>query len=176
MGKEADRWTRDGGLVPDDLIVRIVMAWIDTNGPRFLFDGFPRTVGQARSLDASLSKTGLSLDLVAILELPEDEIRSRVARRLTCTACGSTFSASLHGCAEGDPCPRCSVPLVRRPDDSEEALSERLRVYRENTLPVAEYYQTTRPEIVRRIRADRPGAEILREISHLVEEQLPSAR
>jgi len=169
LGKEADAWTSKGLLVPDELAVRIVAAWMKGNGPRFLFDGFPRTVGQAQHLDKALAEIAAPLDLIILLELPDEEIRKRILERLSCLKCGATFSAALHGQKEGDPCPRCGSPLVRRNDDTAEAIEERLRVYRESTLPVVGYYEKLVPSIFHRIDAGEGSDEIFQKLSVLVQ-------
>lgn len=168
LGREADAWTSKGLLVPDELAVRIVTAWMKENGPRFLFDGFPRTIGQARHLDKALGELDAPLDLIILLELSDSQIRSRIMERLSCLNCGATFSSSLHGHKTGDPCPRCGNPLVRRNDDTAEAIEERLRVYRESTLPVVGYYETTTPSVFHRIDAGEGSDTIFRKLSLLV--------
>lgn len=168
LGREADAWTSKGLLVPDELAVRIVAAWLKENGPCFLFDGFPRTVGQAQHLDKALGELAAPLDLIILLELPDSEIRSRILERLSCLICGATFSASLHAQKVGDPCPRCGSPLVRRNDDTAEAIEERLRVYRESTLPVVGYYEKTAPSIFHRIDAGEGSDEIFEKLTALV--------
>jgi len=168
LGKEADAWTSKGLLVPDELAVRIVANWMESNGPRFLFDGFPRTVGQAEHLDKALDFLGSPLDLVILLELSEDAIRRRILERISCLKCGATFSTSLHAHAEGDPCPRCGAPLVRRNDDNAEALDQRLDVYRKLTLPVVGYYEKISPGILHRIEAGEGSDEIFGKLSALV--------
>jgi len=169
LGQEANTWTSKGLLVPDELAVRIVAAWMKANGPRFLFDGFPRTVGQAAHLDKALSELAAPLDLIILLELPDEEIRRRILERLSCLKCGATFSTSMHGQKEGDPCPRCGSPLVRRNDDNAEAIEERLRVYRESTLPVVGYYDKLAPLIFHRIDAGEGSNAIFEKLSVLVQ-------
>lgn len=168
LGREADAWTSKGLLVPDELAVRIVAAWMREHGPRFLFDGFPRTVGQARHLDKALAESGAPLDLIILLDLPDAEIRRRILERLSCLNCGATFSSSLHGLKTGDHCPRCGNPLVRRNDDTPGAIEERLRVYRESTLPVVGYYEKTAPSIFHRIDAGEGSDAIFENVSALV--------
>jgi len=170
FGREADAWTSKGLLVPDELAVRIVAAWMKENGPCFLFDGFPRTVAQAAHLDKTLEGLSAPLDLVILLELPDAEVRRRILERLSCLACGATFSASLHGLASGDPCPRCGESLVRRNDDTEKAIEERLRVYRESTLPVVGYYEKTAPAIFHRIDGEEGSGAIFARLSMLVKD------
>jgi adenylate kinase len=155
-------------LVPDELVVRIVATWMQANGPRFLFDGFPRTVGQAEHLDAALAAINAPLDLVILLELSDEVIRQRILERISCLKCGATYSASLHGIAEGQRCPRCGAPLVRRKDDSAEALEQRLKVYRELTLPVVAYYERTSPADLHRIDGGEGSDTIFTKLSALV--------
>ncbi len=168
LGKEADGWTSKGLLVPDELAVRIVTAWMKENGPRFIFDGFPRTVGQAEYLDSSLAELRARLDLIVLLELPDEMIRRRILERISCLRCGATFSTSLHDNQEGAPCPRCRALLVRRNDDSEEALDQRLKVYRDLTLPVVGYYERTAPRILQRIDAGEGSDQIFAKLLALV--------
>lgn len=170
LGHEADEWTRKGALVPDELAVRIVASWMKEHGPSFLLDGFPRTLGQAEHLDEALESQSIPLDLIILLELSEAEIRRRILERISCLGCGATFSSSLHGVSEGDPCPRCGAALVRRKDDSEEAIGERLRVYRDSTYPVVGHYLETAPSIFHRIDAAEGSDMIFAKISALVEE------
>lgn len=168
LGREADEWTSKGLLVPDELAVRIVAAWMKENGPEFLFDGFPRTVGQAEHLDATLSELKAPLDLVILLELSDESIRRRILERISCLKCGATFSASLHGHAEGSPCPRCGAALVRRKDDTMEALDQRLKVYGELTRPVIGYYERTNPRILHRVEAGKGSDAIFNQLFLLV--------
>ncbi len=168
LGREADAWTCKGLLVPDELAVRIVATWMQENGPRFLFDGFPRTVEQAKHLDTALAAIEAPLDLVILLQISDEAIRQRILNRLSCLKCGATFSTSLHGIAEGQACSRCGAPLVRRKDDSAEALEQRLKVYRELTLPVVAYYERTSPAILHRIDAGMGSDAIFAQLSTLL--------
>jgi adenylate kinase len=168
LGREADAATSKGLLVSDELAVRIVANWMKEHGPRFLFDGFPRTLGQAAHLDAALTSLKAPLDLVILLELSDEAIRHRILERISCLRCGATYSTSLHAFVEGDSCPRCGAVLVRRNDDSAEALEQRLTVYRELTLPVVGYYERTAPGIMRRIDAGEGSDDIFASLSALV--------
>ena len=140
VGREAEKWTNHGLLVPDELALRIVWQWMDKR-TRFLFDGFPRTLGQAESFDAGLNERGLPLDAVYLLDLPEEIIRNRMVSRLTCSGCGAVYNESFHHITGASPCPACGAALSRRSDDTNEALDQRMAQYREQTLPVAGHYQ-----------------------------------
>jgi len=140
VGREAEKWTNHGLLVPDELALRIVWQWMDKR-TRFLFDGFPRTLGQAETFDAGLDQRGLPLDAVYLLDLPEEIIRNRMVSRLTCSGCGAVYNESFHHITGASPCPACGATLSRRSDDTNEALDQRMAQYREQTLPVAGHYQ-----------------------------------
>ncbi len=140
LGREADRWTSQGRLFPDELALRVVWNWLGERR-RFILDGFPRTVGQAAEFDRGLAERRAPLDVVYFLNLPDHLVRERMTSRLTCAACGAVFNEKFHGVAAGAPCPQCGGVLARRADDTEEALNERLAQYRECTLPVVEHYR-----------------------------------
>jgi adenylate kinase len=140
IGAEAERWTIQGKLFPDELALRVVWKWIG-NRRRFILDGFPRTLGQAQAFDHGLDQRNLPLDVVYFLKLPDELIRERVTSRLTCSQCGSVFNENFHDVTIEIPCPRCGGELARRDDDTDDALDRRLVQFREHTLPVAHHYR-----------------------------------
>jgi adenylate kinase len=140
IGAEAERWTVQGKLFPDELALRVVWKWLDDRR-RFILDGFPRTLGQATSFDDGLAQRRLPLDVVYFLELSDERIRERMTTRLTCSQCGSVFNEKFHDVAIDTPCPRCGGELTRRDDDTADALDRRLAQFREQTLPVARHYR-----------------------------------
>ena len=91
IGAEAERWTHEGKLFPDELALRVVWKWLD-NRRRFILDGFPRTLGQAQSFDDGLEERSLPLDVVYFLNLSDELARERMTSRLTCFQCGSVFN------------------------------------------------------------------------------------
>ncbi len=139
-GKEAERWTVEGKLFPDELALRVVWNWLD-HRRRFILDGFPRTLGQATSFDEDLKGRELPLDVVYLLTLSDALVRERVTTRLTCSRCSSVFNERFHNVSNTTPCPKCGGELVRRNDDTEEALDRRLVQFRECTVPVAHHYK-----------------------------------
>jgi len=140
LGAEAERWTIQGKLFPDELALRVVWKWLE-NRRRFILDGFPRTLGQAESFDQGLEERNMPLDVVYFLNLSDELVRERMTSRLTCSRCASVFNEKFHDVTIDTPCPRCGGDLVRRNDDTEEALDHRLAQYREHTLPVAHHYR-----------------------------------
>lgn len=135
LGREADKWTSRGMFFPDEIAMAVVRQWLASHGGAgFVLDGFPRTIGQARAFDESL-------DAVFHLALSDADILERVASRITCTCCGASFSERLHAVREGDACPSCGESLVRRRDDTEQAIHERLEQHRLHTIPVIDFYR-----------------------------------
>lgn len=141
IGIEADSYASRGLLFPDELALRIVDNWIGAHA-RFIFDGFPRTLGQAQALDDLLQSRSLPLQTVYLMELPDSEVRVRMLGRLTCVACGAVFNEKFHGLAPGNPCPKCEAALERRHDDTLEALDHRLAQYHEYSQPIIHHYES----------------------------------
>lgn len=139
IGLEADSYTSRGFLFPDELALRVVAQWLEGRS-RFLLDGFPRTLGQAQAFDVLLADRALDLQTVYLLDLPDEEVRSRMLGRLTCSTCGAVFNETFHRITAAQPCPQCRGTLARRKDDTEEALDQRLKQYHDLTEPVAGHY------------------------------------
>jgi adenylate kinase len=140
IGAEAERWTLQGKLFPDELALRVLWKWLG-HRRRFILDGFPRTLGQAKSFDQGLDQRDLPLDVVYFLKLSDELIHERMTTRLTCTQCGSVFNEKFHDVTIDTPCPRCGEELARRDDDTHDALDRRLAQFREHTLPVVRHYR-----------------------------------
>lgn len=140
LGREARRYMDAGELVPDDVILGIVGEAVDAPGARrgFLFDGFPRTVAQAEGLDRLLGERSERLDAVVSLEVPDEEIVTRLSGRRVCEGCGAVTHVAAVGDAEE--CAECGGRLVQRADDRPETVRRRLEVYREQTEPVLAHY------------------------------------
>ena len=134
LGREVAGIMESGGLINDELITRVVterLAQPDTN-VGFLLDGFPRTIPQAESLDRIVADRAplIIIDIV----LTEAEVIRRLASRMVCSECGA------NAVGEGSTCIDCGGPLVPRADDREQVVLNRLKVYREQTEPLVEYY------------------------------------
>jgi adenylate kinase len=116
LGRRAQAIMEAGELVPDDVVIGLVRERTAVPDARngFLLDGFPRTIEQAKALDRILEGNGASVDGVINLLVPEGSLVERLLGR-----------AALEG----------------RSDDRRETVAERLRVYRERTAPLVEYYR-----------------------------------
>ncbi len=116
LGKLAQEYIDYGNLVPDKLVIRMVEVKIrsHTGTKGFIFDGFPRTVAQAIALDEMLDKRNMPITTMLALEADDDELKARIR---------------LRGKTSG-----------RVDDQNDEKINNRIRVYKEETLPVAKYY------------------------------------
>lgn len=170
LGLEADEIARQGGLVPDDIIVRLIADWLNLHGQDgFVFDGFPRTVGQAERLNEILAKMNSLLDLAIWLDVSEQTVRDRVAGRLQCRRCGFTTSLASACFSERPICPYCDGPLIRRDDDETEVLQTRLAEFRSKTEPLLSFYEKS--EALHRIDGNRDRDAVFADISALIEER-----
>jgi adenylate kinase len=130
-------------LVPDALMGDLIADRLGRKDTAdgFILDGFPRTVAQVSILEAALGRLGLSLDKVLMLVVPESEIVRRLSGRRTCPSCGSVFHVESRPPAAPGVCDVCGSMLVQRPDDTEQVIRERMKVYTAQTLPVAQAYR-----------------------------------
>ena len=132
-----------GLLVPDELTCDLVMDRIQQDDCKngFVLDGFPRTIPQAEALDAALTKIGEKMDYAIDVDVPDENIVSRMSGRRACLDCGATYHiVSLPPKTEGK-CDHCGSDLVLRDDDKPETVQKRLTVYHEQTQPLIDYYK-----------------------------------
>ncbi|MEO5717564.1 MAG: nucleoside monophosphate kinase [Chthoniobacterales bacterium] len=171
LGLEADEVSKQGGLVPDDVIVRLIEDWLNLHGKEgFVFDGFPRTVKQGERLNEILQKMGSSLNLAIWLEVSEQTVRDRIASRLQCRRCGFTTSVTSAGFADRPVCPYCDGPLIRRDDDDSSVLQNRLAEYKTKTEPLLSFYE--KDDALHRIDGNRDRDTVFADISALIEERV----
>jgi adenylate kinase len=162
LGKEAATFTNAGKLVPDRLALASIAGWLDAHTDAFVFDGVPRTVGQAEALEKILADRRAPLTAVLWLEVPVEVIEDRVSRRLVCSACGQTFSLGWQVKERGAPCPVCGGTLQNRHDDDPETLQRRLAQYREYTEPLLGFYEQR--GLLRRIDAKQEPEQVFAQI------------
>jgi adenylate kinase len=142
LGLQAKRFMDAGDLVPDDVIIGMVgdrLAEPDTTAG-FLFDGFPRTVPQARALEELVNQRDTPIDVVLRLVVDHDDVVVRLTGRRTCEACGAVFHEVHQPPAVAGRCDACGGTLVQRDDDREEVVLNRLEVYRTQTAPLEHFY------------------------------------
>ncbi len=139
LGREAKGYMDRGDLVPDAVILGIMKEALaePANAKGVILDGVVRTVPQAEGLAKATRELGRRVDLVLMFDIADDELVARLSGRTTCEKCQKPFT----GLEPGAPCPTGDGgTLVRRKDDEPEAIRNRLRVYREQTAPVLDWY------------------------------------
>lgn len=149
LGKRAKTFMNAGKLVPDEVVLDMLFDRVSRPDCEkgYLLDGFPRTLPQAAALDKFLAS---NVDLVVLdLEVPDEVIVKRAEGRLTCKSCGSVYNRYFTPPVKEGVCDKCGGELIQRPDDKAEVVQERLRVYREQTFPLVEYY--TKKGVLKRV-------------------------
>ncbi len=138
LGRKAQRYMDAGELVPDDVILGLVREALagDEAAGGAVFDGFPRNVSQAHSLDSILREAGRSLDAVVVLDVPDDVIVERMSGRRTDPETGEVYHVTFN-----PPPAEIAGRVVQRPDDREETVRHRLAVYAEQTAPLIDHYR-----------------------------------
>ena len=141
LGKQAKAVMDTGQLVSDDIVLGLIRERLSrpdaANG--FILDGFPRNIEQAKSLNALLDELNQPLDAVLLMEVRNETLMKRLAGRRICPNCGTVYN--VHSLPEGvTTCGKDGTELYQRPDDKEEVIGKRLRVYDEQTKPLIEHY------------------------------------
>lgn len=156
-----------GELVDDETMVTIVrerLARPDAHAG-FVLDGFPRTVSQARSLDAIVGERANGPLVVVEIVVQEEDLVRRLAGRRICAACGTNAEPAD---GSGTACQRCGGALVHRVDDSEQVVVERLKVYRRTTGPLVDYYRG-RPTF-RTVNGAQPPDRVARDLDATIDD------
>ena len=132
LGLEAKKYMDAGQLVPDEVVMNMMKAKLESLGKEkgFMLDGFPRTVKQAEFLESITD-----LDGVIMFKVSDDDIVKRLMNRAVCRSCGAITTW------EHDKCPSCGGELYRRADDNEDTIRSRLKVFHEQTEALIEFYR-----------------------------------
>ena len=142
MGNRVAMVMARGDLVTDEIVIGLIKEKISgEDGGGFIFDGFPRTLKQADALDSLLKECRKSLDFVIEMKVDDDALVSRITGRSSCGACGEVFHDVTNPWPSSGECPKCSSrEQVRRADDNEESLRQRLMEYYKKTSSLIGYY------------------------------------
>lgn len=168
LGLKADALTSQGKLVSDMLVNSVISTWLGsnslTNGA--VFDGYPRTLGQAEALCESLKNCDRPLDFAFLLEARATVLRERMKARANCSHCGQIVSIGIHVASVESPCPGCAGTLSRRRDDSVETLASRVREYEDKTFPLIEYYE--KRNLLHRVNSECPPEQVLADVTQIL--------
>ena len=138
LGKTIENYSNKGLLVPDEMITEILkkrLASEPTAG--FILEGYPRTLAQAKELEHITR-----IDLVLNLDVPDNVIVTRLSARLQCKTCGTIFNEITLKPKVAGKCDKCGGELFKRADDQPNVVTERLRLFKEASKPVLDFYRT----------------------------------
>jgi len=144
VGLQAKAVMARGELVSDEIVSALIGEELDGMGAGTgaIFDGYPRTEAQARSLDEILSSRGRTLDHVIELSVDEDALVERITGRYTCATCGKGYHDTFEQPKQLGVCDKChGTEFKRRPDDNEETVRTRMAEYRAKTAPILPVYE-----------------------------------
>jgi len=159
VGEELKKIMSSGKFVSDDVVLKLVSKKITSDECQkgFILDGFPRNLSQAMSLDKLLDDLNISIEYVFLIDVPSELIIKRCVGRITCNTCGKIENEYFSDYREGDKCGEGI--FVKRADDNEETVSNRLKVYAEQTEPIIDFYKNK--GILHRIIGGEDGPERL---------------
>ncbi|MFD0859221.1 adenylate kinase [Roseovarius aquimarinus] len=143
MGKKVAEVMARGDLVTDEIVIGLIREKLEgEKGGGFIFDGFPRTLPQADALGQLLADCGERLDAVIEMQVDDDALVERITARSTCSGCGAVYNDKTKPIPADGVCINCgeAKEFVRRADDNEEALRNRLMEYYKKTSPLIGYY------------------------------------
>ena len=164
LGKKAKSYMDQGLLVPDELTVDLVIDRLAQDDCKngYILDGFPRTIPQAEALAAALAKLGEKMDYAIDVDVPDENIVSRMSGRRACTGCGATYHIVYNPSKKGECCEVCGEKLILRDDDKPETVQKRLNVYHGQTQPLIDYY--TKQSILRTVDGTQDMNDVFAEI------------
>lgn len=164
VGREAEAFMRQGALVPDATILKIVMERIEKGdaNARYMFDGFPRTLEQARLMDAEFARRKAKLTHVFLLDVTPEVSLERLGGRRICRQCGANFHVRNIPPKKAGICDNCGGELLQRPDDQRETILKRLEVFQRQTSDLVAYYE--KRGVLQRVDSSGPRDETVADI------------
>ncbi|MER3500777.1 MAG: adenylate kinase [Candidatus Fervidibacterota bacterium] len=141
LGLQAKAYMDKGLLVPDEVMGGIVEEVMRRSQQPLVLDGYPRTLPQAQKLDEMVKRWGWEIFAVVLFVLSDEEIVERLSARRICPNCQAIYNLRSAPPKNDELCDECETPLIQRDDDKPEVIRKRLAVYKEQTLPVIDYYR-----------------------------------
>jgi adenylate kinase len=160
IGKEAKEYMDRGDLVPDDVICGVIMERIDKPEAEdgFLLDGFPRTKGQAETLEKALATRDRSLTAALLIDADDDTVIKRLSGRRVCSKNGHLYHVDFDPPKNEGVCDQDGSKLIQRDDDKPDTIKHRLSVYHDQTQPLVEHYEDQ--GILKRFDGSRAPGEV----------------
>ena len=170
LASEIESLMNAGKLVSDTIINNLIEKKLSdvSIANRIIFDGFPRNIEQAKTLDSLLSKYSQSISLVLNLKVDYSVLTKRISGRVSCSVCKRTFNEFFDPpvlCENS----KCSDRVLnKRSDDNAETVSKRLKTYDESTLPILGYYSSK--NIVKDVDAMQDIGSVSKQISSIIKD------
>jgi len=156
LGKLVEEIMKSGGLVPDDITIKMIAARLDQADCKkgFILDGFPRNLAQAEALEKMLTEKKIKLDSVVQLAVDDDKLVRRICGRFSCRECGEGYHDEFKKPHDPKECDKCHatdkvdaagkiIPVfIRRPDDNEITVRKRLETYHGQTEAILPFYKS----------------------------------
>ena len=138
LGMEAKKYMDQGQLVPDELTVKILLDRVAQDDCKngYVLDGFPRTIPQAQALLDS----GVDIDKVIDIEVPDEAITKRMSGRRVCSKCANSYHIEYKKPKVDGVCDACGGELIQRKDDAPQTVLDRLVEYHKMTEPLKDFY------------------------------------
>ena len=173
LGLKAKAYMDKGELVPDELTIDLLWDKFDTLGEDhkdsiILFDGFPRTISQAKALDDGMEERNQKIDMVIYFDVDDEILIQRLTGRRTCPQCGATYHITNNPPKIEDVCDKCGTKLIQRADDTIETVKNRIDVYNKQTSVLIEYY--TNKGILKSIDGTKKPDLVYKEFEDKLEE------
>lgn len=145
FSKEIKSIIDQGKLISDEIVLDLIKNYLLENNisGNIIFDGYPRTIDQAKTLDELMTSLNQKIDLVVYLKISKEEAMKRTFGRLTCPNCGKSYNKYYEDLMpqEEGICDDCKGQLVARSDDTKEAFESLFKVFLEDTYPILDYYK-----------------------------------
>jgi len=171
LGEKIAHLVDAGHLVPDDIVSAVVSEFVQAHSKEhILFDGYPRTIAQAETLDAELARLESPLTAVMEMHLDEQQIIERLRNRQYCPQCGRLYNYITSPPKNNGTCDLCHVPLRKRSDDDEQVIKNRLAVYNKQTHPLIDYYKIQ--NIYAQIDAAGSQEEVFAHIARIIDAKI----
>ena len=160
LGRKAKEYMDRGDLVPDEIVIGMILECVadESCSDGFLLDGFPRNLEQATALDDALAKVDRKLNAALLIDVPDDNVMSRLSGRRTCKKEGHVYHVETNPPKHEGVCDIDGSKLIQRDDDRPETVEKRLDVYHRQTEPIVEHYREQ--GLLRSFDGTRPPTEV----------------
>lgn len=167
LGKQVAQFVNSGLLVPDKLTNAVVADRLKEKDCQagFILDGYPRSLVQAKALDAFLVKDKTPLQAVLYFKVDANVVIDRMSKRRICSQCGATYNLVSQPPKKEGKCDKCGGSLIARADDTPDSIRKRLDVYETTTQPLLQYYE--KKGMLKILDASLPVQDVARDVTQI---------